>query len=312
MINSVLIICSIFFSSLGLNGISSRIDQSFIQQGNIEAMASGEISLPTIAVRPEINPDASDPNIYAQNYILIDRESGLIIAKQNSDQRVPIASTTKIMTAILVLERYNLDDVLTVSAESANLIGSGLYASEKMTVLNLLKCLLINSYNGAAYTLAEHINNSYETGDTKFISMMNQKAAELGMADTEFHDAAGLDTSGYSTAYDLTLVTKYAMNKTLFNQIVVTKTAAVSDISGKITHQLKNSNRLVAEWDYPGILGVKTGYMDEAGHCLVAAARRNGHTFISVVLKTTANTPTASALESRKLLDWGFANTKWE
>lgn len=312
----LILLFSIVLNTVGLSGPAASVDKSASEKtadrGSQISASVNLLDLPEISTSPVVRVNAIKPIIYAGNYILIDAESGTILLKKNEKVQVPIASTTKVMTAVLVLENYNLNDVLTVSKDSADLIDSGLKVGEQMTVLNLLKCLLINSYNGAAYTLAENANNEGGTGDARFIEMMNAKARELGMENTDYRDAAGLDVTGYSTAYDLTLVTKYAMQKKLFDQIVATPTETVTDVTGKISHQLTNSNRLVTPWNYPGILGIKTGYMDEAGHCLVAAARRSNHTIISVVLNTVANTPTASAEESRKLLDWGFNNVLWQ
>lgn len=314
MIDSILLICSIIFSSLGLNGLSSSIDQSFIQRDNKAVMAGDQIILPDISLRPTINSTAKDPNIYAHNYLLVDSDSGVIVAKQSQNDRVPIASTTKIMTAVIVLENYQLSDIVTISSAAAGQIGADAHfnVGEQITVYELLKTLLIKSANGAAYAFAEHMNKPGEEGIEKFVRKMNEKALSLGMVNTNYHDPAGLDTTGYSSAYDLYLITKYALKLPVFSSVVVTKVDTAKDITGTISHQLENSNRLVNEWDYPGILGVKTGYMPEAGHCLVGAARRNGHTFISIVLNTYADTPTVSAEESRKLLDWGFANISWE
>lgn len=314
MINSLILICSIVFSSLGLSGLSASIDQSFLQQDSKSVIAGSQIALPDIAARPMVNLLTKDPNIYASNYLLVDSDSSVILAKRGPYDQVPIASTTKIMTAVIVLENYQLNDIVTISSTAASQIGAdaNFRTGEKITVYELLKTLLIKSANGAAYAFAEHMNGPGQEGVDLFVRKMNEKALSLGMVNTDYHDPAGLDTTGYSSAYDLYIITKYALKLPVFGSIVATKTDTARDITGTIWHQLDNSNRLVKEWDYPGVLGVKTGYMPEAGHCLVAAAERDGHTLISVVLKTNADTPTASAEESRKLLDWGFANTKWE
>jgi len=314
MINSLILICSIVFSSLGLSGLSASIDQSYVQQDSRSALAGSLIDLPEIAVRPTISSAAKDPTIYANNYLLIDSDSSIILSQRGSHDQVPIASTTKIMTAVLVLENYSLNDIVTISSTAANQIGADAHfrTGEKITVYELFKTLLIKSANGAAYAFAEHMNKPGQEGIDQFVKKMNEKALSMGMMNTDYRDPAGLDTTGYSSSYDLYIITKYALKLPIFGSIVATKTDTAKDVTGTIWHQLDNSNRLVKEWDYPGILGVKTGYMPEAGHCLVAAAERDGHTLISVVLKTNADTPTASAEESRKLLDWGFANTRWE
>ncbi|MFA7253524.1 MAG: D-alanyl-D-alanine carboxypeptidase family protein [Patescibacteria group bacterium] len=317
MTEKLLIIFSIIFNTFGFSGASLNIDRDIIQKSassQESALAEAiNLPLPEIKEPPKTKEFAAKPLIYAQNYILVDSESGTIIANKAAKQRVPIASTTKIMTAVVVLENYDLDEVVTISKEAASTIGASanLVIGEQMTVGDLLKCLLIKSANGAAIALAEYMNKPGETGIAKFNSKMNAKAKELGMNDTEYHDPAGLDVTGYSSAFDLYLITKYALKKPIFAEIVQIKQTSVRDITGKIWHELNNSNRLVNEWDYSGAIGVKTGYMPEAGHCLVGAATRNGHTLISIVLKTNADTPSASAEESRKLLDWGWQNIIW-
>lgn len=314
MIEKLLLTISIIFTTIGLNSSAINIDQKVINNDNSDsntAFAFNEsLPLPEILPRVKVKKNAPAANILAQSYILIHDESGIILTQNDSKVKRPIASTTKIMTAVVALENYNLDDTATVSKEAVNQIGStaNLRIGEKITIKSLLHTLLISSCNSSAYALAEHINKNEEKGISKFVNLMNQKAEELGMRDTEYHDPAGLDTTGYSTAYDLSLVTRYALKKDLFRQIVGTDAITVYNTAGTISHSVTNSNRLVGEWKYPGAIGVKTGYMPEAGHCLVAAAKRDNSTLISVVLQTIETGPTKSALESKKLLDWGFDN----
>jgi len=318
MIAHSLLILSIFFNTIGASSFATKFDEAYQRHGSNQigfAEASvEEIPLPEIGPRPFIKPDAVNATAYAKNYLLVDSDTGIILAKKNEHERVPIASTTKIMTAIIALENYKLEEVVTISAKAAAEIGADAHfrTGEEITVINLLKALLIKSANGAADALAEHLNTDGEIGMGKFIDMMNSKAKDLGMTDTDYHDPAGLDVTGYSSAHDLYLATKYALTKPTFAEIVKIKETSVRDTTGAIWHELENSNRLVREWDYPGAIGVKTGYMPEAGHCLVGAAKRDGHTLIAIVLKTNADTPQASAEEARRLLDWGWQNVYWE
>jgi len=318
MIIHSLLLFSIIFNTLGISGLADKLDRSYLSSTynhlNLAAASLPGISYPEIAPRPVIDRNAPESFANAKRYLLADLDSSVVLARQNEHEKVPIASTTKIMTASLVLENYRLDDIVTISAEAAGQIGAdaNFVPGERITVQALLECLLIKSANGAAYALAEHANGPGEKGTAKFIEMMNEKAKTLGMRDTEYHDAAGLDVTGFSSAYDLFTITKYALRKPTFAQIVTIKEDSVHDVSGKIWHKLENSNRLVREWDYPGAIGVKTGYMPEAGHCLVGAAKRDGHTLVSIVLYTYSDTASASAEESRRLLDWGFANITWQ
>jgi D-alanyl-D-alanine carboxypeptidase (penicillin-binding protein 5/6) len=318
MIAKLLMILSIFFNTFGMSAKSLDLDKQILSsRSGTELTASASfnsaIGLPEIKVPPRVNVNSIDPNIYARNYLLLDSESNTYLSMQKENEKVPIASTTKIMTAIIVLENYKLDDIVTISSEAARQVGLDYTTTtkEQLTVGDLLKVLLIISSNRAAYALAEHLNTDGETGVEKFVGLMNAKALTLGMDSTEYHDPAGLDTTGWSTASDLAIVTKYALRDPVFAEIVKTPQTTVSSVSGRINHDLKNSNRLVAEWNYSGILGVKTGYMPEASHCLVAAAKRDGHTLIAIILYTLNDTASASAEEARKLLDWGWKNVSW-
>ncbi len=261
---------------------------------------------------PQKNENYYEPdNIWADSYILIDADSSQVLAKYDESNIVPIASTTKIMTAIVTIENYNLDEVANISEEAAYQTPSviGLIPQEKISIRNLLYGLLINSGNDAAYALAEHI------GFDNFIKKMNDKATYLGLKDTHFKDPAGLDDDGRSSARDLAFLTAYALNFDLFKEIIKTTDKTVASIDESYTHQLKNSNRLIQPEEllyFAPAIGVKTGYTPDAGHCLVSAAEKDGHTLIAVILKTTEETNDASAKESKKLLEWGFENYAWQ
>lgn len=317
MIKEFLIILSIAINTLGFSGTSTIVDRSLLSD-EVSANASiNQIVLPGVVVTPELQKSVSKPTIYANDYLLGDSESGIILNSKSDRDRVPIASTTKIMTAMIVLEKFRLDDVITISSEEvANVSHYGavpdLKWGEKLTVKDLLYCLLLNSSNVSADAFADYYAQSEQLSLGKFVTLMNKKAEELGLKDTHYEDPAGLDETGYSTARDLFVLTKYALSNTLFAEIIKTPSVTVYDKDFNIAHDLKNSNHLLTDMAYPGIIGVKTGYMPTAGHCLVAAAERDGHTLITVVLHTNADTPTASAIESRKLLEWGFDNAKWK
>ncbi|MEI6498864.1 MAG: D-alanyl-D-alanine carboxypeptidase family protein [bacterium] len=319
MIIKSLIIISIIFNTLGIKSVPEKFDDAVLRSeyssaNNVLAANENKLPLPTISPLPIVKADAPNQSILALRYILIDADSSIELAGKNEHLAVPIASTTKIMTATVALENYKLDDIVAISEASASAIGASanFTVGEKITVNNLLKCMLIKSANGAAIALAEHINKVNEKGTGKFVALMNEKAKSLGMKDTNYHDPAGLDVTGLSSAYDLSIITKYALKKPVFAEIVKTSKTSVTDVTGTQWHALENSNRLVNQYDYPGAIGVKTGYMDEAGHCLVGAAKRNGHTLIAVILATNSNAADASAIEARKLLDWGLTNVGWE
>jgi len=339
MIIKSLVVLSMVLNLVGAHDAASKFDDAVIRDmagsKKVVNASSNDIKLPEILPRPIIKADSPKLNINAKYYYLADEESGAMIAGSNYKTRVPIASTTKIMSAIVILENYKLDEVVTVSTTASTQAGADVFLrpNERITVLNLLHCMLIKSGNDSAYALAEYMNTKtapedidsagiidgsvvYNTtsskGVTTFVDKMNETAKELGMVDTHYEDPAGLDVTGYSSAYDLYVATKYAMKNEIFREIVAKQSYVAKNIDNTIYHELRNSNRLVAEYQYQGALGVKTGYMPEAGHCLVGAAKRNDHTFISVILSTYLDTPSASADESLKLLNWGFENVYWQ
>lgn len=316
MIFKSIIAASIFFNLIGLSPLASKFDNAIYKnEAGSGKLAKAEIAdfvLPEIANRPKVRKNTPKPNVYANHYLLADLDSAEVLVSKDSNSEVPIASTTKIMTAIVALENYKLDEVVTISEKAAYQAGADSYlrVGEQITVSELLHCLLIKSGNDSAYAIAEHMSDT-NSSTAEFVVKMNSTAKRLGMNNTDYHDPAGLDVSGYSTAYDLFLAARYAMRNETFRQIVATQDYVATNVDKTIFHQLENSNRLVGEYQYPGAIGIKTGYMPEAGHCLVSAVKRNGHTLLGVVLHTYADTAPASADESRKLLDWGFANVEW-
>lgn len=270
--------------------------------------------LPTIPqnlITPFKKAEADDPYVYMNNGILIDKDSFYPLWEQDAHQEVPIASTTKIMTAIVAMENYNLDDIVTVSQDAAYKEGSGmgLMPQEEISVESLLKGLLITSGNDAATAIAEKM------GINNFVDKMNQKAKELNLKNTLFKDPAGLDDSAYSSAFDLAIMFAYALQKPKFAEIINTRFTTVYAADNYYKHDLDNSNRLIntdSPYYMQNSLGGKTGLTDGAGHCLVAAAQYNNHTLISVVLNTYEYTNEASAKESKKLLDWGMDSFIWK
>jgi D-alanyl-D-alanine carboxypeptidase len=305
----ILIILSLVTNLFGLNFQSDSID------GQLRETVEGQVTETKFTnILPEISKiptrlNSNDPVIYANNLILIDSQSNQVLYQEKGQESVPIASTTKIMTAMIAIENYDLNQIATISKKAANQNGSGtnLIYGEEISIINLLKCLLIRSGNDSAYAVAEIYNGEVED----FIDLMNKKAEFLKMEKTFYSDPAGLNPETKSSARDLSIITKYALENEVFSEIVKTGETSVTDVSGIRHHDLKNSNRLVNDYNYPGAIGVKTGYLPEAGHCLVAAAERGGVRLIAVILNTGYDTPEASAIEAKKLLDWGFSSFKY-
>lgn len=319
MILKPLLALSIIFNLVGFNLFSSNTDQKVADSYSLEdyssAMAANaEFILPEILNLPSAKPNNQKPNVLTKEYTLIDGDTGTVLISKNPVTHVPIASTTKIMTAVVALEDYNLEDIAVVPLKATQQTPTvvNLRSGEKITISELLHCLLIKSGNDSAYTIAAHMGTQDTKDDIQpFIDKMNDKAKELGMTNTHYMDPAGLSDDGYSTATDLGTITRYALQNPTFREIVTTQKYVATNTTKTIFHQLENSNRLVTTYEYYGAIGVKTGFTYAASHCLVGAATRNNHTLIAVILGTYADTPSASADEARKLLDWGFANVIW-
>lgn len=242
------------------------------------------------------------PTVEGEAIILIDADTGQVLGAKNPDVKLPMASTTKIMTALIALEKGSLDDTITLSEEAALQEGSSMYTSpgESYSLEEMLYGLMLNSGNDAAWALAEHIGGSVSS----FVEAMNERARELGAVHTHFANPSGLpDPQHYSTARDLALIAKAAMEREDFRRIVSTKARNVPWPVKDTDKLLINHNRLL--WRYEGADGIKTGYTNEARQCLVASATRGDRRLIAVVLKSEGNSVWTDA---EQLCDWGFAN----
>lgn len=242
------------------------------------------------------------PEIVGQAGLVMDVLTGKVLYEKNAHSPFEPASTTKIMTAILALEKGNLSDIVVTSEEPPRVDGSRIYLEEgeKLTLEQMLYGMMLNSGNDAAVAIAEHIGGDIES----FVKMMNAKAREIGAYHTTFVNPSGLPDEGHlTTAYDLALISRYALlNLPKFRKIVSTKTLEIPWQAEEWDRQLINLNKLL--WNYEGADGVKTGYTSTAGRTLVASATRDGWQLISVVLKSDANIWS----DSMALLDYGFEN----
>lgn len=234
----------------------------------------------------------------ARAAVLIERNTGMILLRHNETEPLPMASTTKVMTALMALERGNLDDVVTVGKNAYGVPGTSIYLSlgEKITLRDLLYGLMLASGNDAAVAIAEHIGGDVDT----FCRMMTERAAELGCDNTVFVNPNGLPAQGHhTTAYDLALIARQAMSYELFREIVSTKRASIPWEGRSYNRILNNKNRLLS--DYEGATGIKTGYTRAAGRCLVFGAKRDGLEVIGVVLNCGDWFD-----EAARLMDLGF------
>ncbi len=225
--------------------------------------------------------EVSAPAISASAAILVDNKTGDVLYEVNADQSLPMASTTKIMTALLVLENAPLDENATVSAYAGNVGESSawLEAGEILTVEQLLYALMLQSANDAAVVLAEHVGGSEEA----FVVMMNDRASELGLQNTSFANPHGLDTQGhYTSARDLAAIASQAMAIPKFREVVTTGSYEIPWPGHPYTRVMENHNKFIKL--YPAATGIKTGYTYGAGKCLVASAQKDGRELISVIL----------------------------
>lgn len=219
--------------------------------------------------------------ISAQSAVVLDGTTGRVLFEKNAYERRPMASTTKIMTALVALENGSLGDVVMVSGNASGVEGSSIWlgVGEKMTLENLLYGLMLQSGNDAAVAIAEHVGGSVEG----FAEMMNQKAEAIGAKDTHFMNPNGLDEEGhYTTAYDLALITRQALMNETFRTIVSTKNKTIPWEGNDYNRSLKNHNKLLSL--YEGCDGVKTGFTKKTGRCLVSSATRGGFQLIVVTL----------------------------
>jgi len=242
----------------------------------------------------------ASPSISTNAYAtaLIDVQSGRILYSVNGDVETRVASLTKIMTAIVAIEQGDLSAKVKVSNRAAGKEGSSIYlrAGEEITLVNLLYGLMLRSGNDAATAIAEHVGGS-EAG---FVFLMNQKAAELGLVNTQFRNPHGLDEEGhYSSANDLAVLTAYALKNKIFAEIVKTEYKKAPNPNEKWNYSWRNKNKMLQM--YEGADGVKTGYTKKAFRCLVSSATRNEQQLVAVTLNDGDDWR-----DHRNLLDWGF------
>lgn len=266
------------------------------------------VSLLYVNPVPVMSNNTIQPQIEAKSAIAMDLDSGVILFEKNMREQLPMASLTKIMAAILILESHDLSEVVTVEDNYGNLkadeVGVRIWLRqyEKMTVENLLISLLVRSAGDSALALATYHSGSVEA----FVDEMNERAKILNLKDTHFINPIGLDADGhYSSAYDLAILTKYALRFPSFRNIVKIKKATVRSTNNKVKHEFNSTNYLLNS--YLDIQGVKTGTTDGAGACLINLARNeNGREILTVLL----NSPDRFQ-ENKGMIDWVFRSHRW-
>ncbi|OGG35265.1 hypothetical protein A2363_02470 [Candidatus Gottesmanbacteria bacterium RIFOXYB1_FULL_47_11] len=240
--------------------------------------------------------------ITATGVVVLDIDSGVYLFKRNETMTLSPASTTKLLTALVALENYNLDDIVTIKNTANNGQVMGLVPGERMTVENLLFGALIHSGNDAAWALADY----YPGGVPKFVEAMNQKAKELHLTSSTFANPVGYDDPGHKmTPMDLALLGEAALDNTVIAKMVAIPEITISDVTHTYFHPLRNVNTLLGK--IPGVGGIKTGWTEEAGENLITLVERGGHRVITVVLHSQDRFG-----ETSRLIDWVFGNYRWE
>lgn len=243
---------------------------------------------------------ADTPSLSAKSAILIEAESGKILYMKNAFQKLPMASTTKIMTALVALESGDIDREVKINDAAIGVEGSSIYLAkgEILTLRQLLYALMLASANDAASAIAYEVGGSIEG----FALLMNEKARELGLTSTHFTNPHGLhDKEHYTTAYELALLTCAAIKNSVFVEICSSKSTTIPLCGDEGTRYLSNHNKLLRS--YNGAIGVKTGFTKASGRCLVSAAERDGLRLIAVSLNAPDDWRDHAAM-----LDFGFAN----
>lgn len=254
---------------------------------------------------PILNANISRPIISGKSAIIYDTYSNRFLYEEGTDSKLPIASLTKILSAVVTLERLNSNDIVTITEKSIRVDGEkqDLYLGEKLTVRNLLKLMLIESSNDAAYALVEYAKNL----GIDFVGEMNIKAQAIDMRNSIFTDPAGLDDGAYSTSKDLVKLVQYSLNYKEIWDISAEKTAIVESSDERIKHSIISTNRLLGL--VRDIIGGKTGYTEGAGQCMILVASVPDYPgkIISIVLGSQDRFG-----DTQRLVEWTRTAYRWK
>ena len=254
------------------------------------------------------NNTISEPNINAESALLIDNKTNKVLYSKDMNRKMFPASTTKILTAILVLENHSLDEKVTASYNAVMTIPSGystasIQIDEVLTVEQLLELLLVHSANDAANVLAEYTGGSIDS----FVAMMNTKINELGLSDTHFTNPYGLqDNNHYTTAHDLAIIMQYCLKNDDFRKIAGQASCAIPSTNKSEPRKYSSTNELLIAGNsnyYPNLIAGKTGYTSEAGECLVSAAYNDNLELVGVILNSNNRFK-----DTRSLYNYGYTN----
>lgn len=272
-------------------------DESVQNQVSFLGVSTGSHS-----TSPELASNTHPPDLSARAAFAYDFSSGAILFTYNFDEKFPIASLTKLMTALVTIKNFNVEEVVTVKRSDANVVGNsmGLVTNEKIAIKSLLYGILVSSSNDAALALASHAG-----GYEKFTLMMNQEAERLNLYSTKFSNPVGWDYGdNYSTVHDLSVIVNEFLKYEALSQIVKIKDIELASVDKKYTHKLTTTNKLLTE--NSSVTGIKTGFTSQAKGNLILRVEGNGRTVISIILGSDDREG-----DSTKLLDWINKVYKW-
>lgn len=260
-----------------------------------------ELNLNSLSSFPQ-NDGTQPPYLTAYSVLVRDVNSKTFLYTKNPKAKLYSASTTKIMTALVALDTYELDEIITIKSAHTTVGRSmELKKGEQIKVKSLLYGLLVQSGNDAAMALALH----HPEGFAGFVNAMNYKAEEYKLANTHYENPSGIEEYGhFTTARDLAILAEHAVRNPAINQIMQTQETTVTDITGKIKHELESTNELLGVVE--GLKGLKTGWTQHAGECLVTYVERDGHPIITVILNSQDRFG-----ESQELINWTYTHHTW-
>ncbi|MGE5392900.1 MAG: D-alanyl-D-alanine carboxypeptidase family protein [Candidatus Saccharibacteria bacterium] len=292
-----------FLALLTILWIPQKANEFDKPLAQVKGLAVFSESAERIPSAPELATAELPPDLLAKTGLAYDNSSGTILYSRNMDEKLPIASVTKLMTALVVMDRLDLDRTIEVKAEDIRVVGSnmGLVPGERIKGLDLLKGMLIPSSNDAAKVLAAAAGGTEEN----FVGMMNQKAKDLGLDSTHFSNPVGLDDpENYSSGRDLLRLAQEFIKDDTLNSIASTKSERVASTDGKLKHDLRSTNKLLLEDGR--VIGLKTGYTSLAKGNLITRIEDGGKDIITIILNSDEREE-----DTRKLINWVTAAYRW-
>lgn len=284
--------------------------------GQAKTTASGSQKIPSSAFQNltsylTVKAEPTHLLLNAKSYALVDGKNGNLLLGLNPNQPAPIGSTTKMVTALLMAEKYLITQPISITPAAAGINGStiGLAAGETFSLGDLLKGLLIPSGNDVAYSLADFYSQS-PSDFQPFVAAMNSYVTAHHLQNTSFLDPAGLNDTGHSSAFDLAQIGRLVMNNPVLSSVVNSSNATITATDRK-SYQLKTTDQLIRSDStsyLPNVIGVKTGFTPAAGYCLVAAEKFHDHLLIGVVLGVPGSSELSSAEQIKLLFNWADQN----